>query len=115
MATIDVDPTTLGRVLRSASAGTVIQLRPGQYKAPVELVGRLGRPGAPIIIRGADDAWFDGGQTVDDFTPRAEEVAREAEAAGKYPGVYPIAHEAQLKIIDCQWIILDGLNFRGCW
>jgi hypothetical protein len=115
MTTITADPRTLPMILRSLTPGTVVQLAAGVYTQPVEIVRQHGRPDAPIVIRGVQTAVFDGLQSVDDFTPRAEEVAHQAEAAGHYPGVYPIADEAHLKIRDCAWITLDALRFRRCW
>lgn len=115
MATIPADPRTLPEILRSLAPGTTVQLEAGVYTRPVEMVGQRGRPEAPIVIRGWETAVFDGLQTVDDFTPRAEAVAHQAEEEGRYPGVYPIAHEAHLKLRDCAWVTLDGLRFRRCW
>jgi hypothetical protein len=115
MATVVANPQTLPGIVKSLTPGTIVQLSPGVYSKPIELISQRGRPDAPIIIRGANTALIDGGQTVDDFTPRAEEVARQAEAAGRYPGVYPIAHEAQLRLSDCSWIALDTLRFQRCW
>jgi hypothetical protein len=112
---VTAEPETLAAVLQSVAPDTVVELRPGRYREPVRLAGRQGRPDAPIVIRALPGARFDGGQTVDDFTPRAEAVAREAKGARRYPGVYPIAHEAHLQVVDCAWITLEGLAFERCW
>jgi hypothetical protein len=115
MATIMADPYTLPAIVHALAPDTVVQLLPGVYTQPVEIAGQRGRPDAPIVIRDFDSVIFDGRQTVDDFMPQAEAVARYAEASGLYPGVYPIADQAQLKLRDCAWITLEALRFQRCW
>ena len=42
-------------------------------------------------------------------------MAQAARDRGDYPGVYPIAMEAYLRLEDCDWIVLEDLQFEGCW
>ena len=100
--TVIVTPETLAAAVEGAGPGTILELSPGIYTQPVSLIGKKGTREAPIVLRASTGAIFDGELSFDDFTPRAEQVARIAQQAGGYPGLYDIAGDAMVRLAGCE-------------
>ena len=114
MRTIEAGPDTLDEALRGATAGTIIKLEEGRYRA-LRIRNIRGDPSRPIVVEGGDDVFFDGGIELDRFRPRAARVARKTKQIGKYPGVYPIAHQARVRISNCAGLTFRNLRFHRSW
>jgi hypothetical protein len=105
-------PETLESVLRDAVGGDTIRLAPGTYRR-LRIKDRRFAP--PLLVDGGGHAIFDGGVTLAQFRPRAEQVAWETKQGDKYPGVYPIADEATIRLEGSSGLVLRGLAFRNSW
>ncbi len=112
---IRVDPSSITEAVAAAGPGDILLLDPGVYTRPLLLKRIRGRADAPVVLRGQPGVVLDGGQSFESFNPIAVELSRDLVEDGAYPGVYPIADQGFVRIIDCDWLRLENLTFRGCW
>lgn len=111
---MEAGPDTLEHVIRQADPGTTIELRPGTY-GRLRVSGVRNDPARPIVVDGGGTATFSCGTSLEAFKPRAAQVARETKRSGRYPGIYPIAHEAALTIEHCAGLEFRNILFRNAW
>lgn len=109
-----VDGSTVQDVLRRAIAGDVIELSPGDYPDPLVISGKSGSPSEPIIVYGPD-ATVGPKTSFEDYRRKGNLLSKRMEDEGKFPGLYYLADNAALIVRNCQWIMLENLNFDGCW
>ena len=68
----------------------------------------------PVVIRG-NGAVIDGGEPYEDYREIANRLSAVQEANGRFPGIYYLADNAALVLRNCQWVVIEDLNFEGCW
>ncbi len=116
MAKIFVGPADVQAALDGAGAGDEIVLRAGLYGQPLTLA-RSGTPAAPIILSAEPGAVIDGGRSADEFKLPANRRSREVQQSGQYPGLWRDIDQAYLKLLNCSFVEIQGINlrFRQCW
>ncbi len=111
---IGVTPSTAPQVLRRAKAGDVISFESSWFRDPLVLSGKSGSAEKPLVLRGPD-ATIGPGIPFEDFRETGNRLAKVQEAAGQFPGLYYLADNAALIVRNCQWVIIEDLEFEGCW
>ena len=95
---------SLDEALGIAGAGTTIQLLPGKYYRPAELIGVRAEVDKPLVIRGT--------------SREGTKLAHICGANAPTP-IYPDLPEredwAYLKLIRCENIVIEDLAVESCW
>lgn len=95
---------SLDEALGVAGAGTTVQLLPGKYYRPAELIGVRATEERPLVIRGTSDG--------------GAKLAQICGANAPTP-IYPDLPErddwAYLKLIRCENIVIEDLAVESCW
>lgn len=112
----------------------VVRFEPKIHSEPVALIGVRGEagnpqvvsgPGEPVAMPGWNDpfdrpgpdshAVFSSGKRFTDISVEYNRLAARLAGAGRFPGVYPIADQAWLRLIGCSHLVVENLHFRDCW
>ena len=116
MTSIAADPGDWVSKVATAPDGATVALQPGHYPK-AELTGIRKSARAPVVIEGGPGVIFEGERDFNTFGRIAAEVAwwaRQHTERG-YPGVYPIAHQATLKVTSCTGLAFRKLAFVKSW
>jgi hypothetical protein len=111
---VGVDRSTVQDALRRAIAGDVISLSPGDYPDPLVISGKSGSSSEPIIIYGRQ-ATLGPKTSFARYRKTGNNLSKRMEDEGQFPGLYYLADNAALIVRNCQWVILENLEFEGCW
>ncbi|KQV33676.1 MULTISPECIES: right-handed parallel beta-helix repeat-containing protein [unclassified Rhizobium] len=107
-------PSNIHARLTKLRAGMTLELKPGSYRRPLVVSGKSGTQAEPIVIRG-EKARLGPETPYEDYRIEANRLSAVQEAGGRYPGVYYLADDAMLILRDCQWVVVEDLEFDGCW
>ena len=120
MANIKINTRNFARKLRKVAAGDTVLMSRDTYKKPLVLEGITGTKEHPVIIR--PDYGLRTGDVVLKSDIREHEarmlgnrVAGKREQAGYYPTVGHLGEQALLILRNCQFVVVQGLKFKGCW
>src|SRR5512141_2369262 len=100
------------RIARAPNGATV-RLRAGAYRNS-SLNGISKSSSSPVVIDGGG-ATFSGRRNLDSFRPIAAQTARLSHRYGTYPGVYPVASDATLRLTDCHGLVIRNIRFIDSW
>ncbi len=114
MCEILATPDSILQAIESAEPGDRVILEAGQYPS-IAITWKHGAVDRPIEIFAKAGAVFDGGRRYEDFQQEANDLARELQENGKFPGVYPIADNGHVTFRNCRYVRLVGATFKGCW
>ena len=120
MNTKKATPDTIHNYVKELRAGDTIILAAGQYKQPLVIDGAIGTKDNPIIIRSESKvdnlkAILCGTLSEDDARRWLNDEAAQREKAGFYPAIGYMGEQAFLTLRNCQYIVIEGMNFESCW
>ncbi|MFA1628189.1 right-handed parallel beta-helix repeat-containing protein [Rhizobium mongolense] len=78
------------------------------------LSGKSGTQREPIVLRG-QSAVIGPGTPFETYRREGNRLAAQPAATGQFPGLYYLADNASLIVRNCQWVIIEDLDFDGCW
>ncbi|WP_245506314.1 right-handed parallel beta-helix repeat-containing protein [Rhizobium leguminosarum] len=111
---LHTNPDRIYDDMRSLRPDATLTLEGGRYATPLVLSSVSGSQQQPVVIHG-NGAVIDGGGTYEDYRETANRLSAVQEANGRFPGIYYLADNAALVLRNCQWIVIEDLNFEGCW
>ncbi|MBY5770580.1 right-handed parallel beta-helix repeat-containing protein [Rhizobium leguminosarum] len=111
---LHTNPDRIYDDMRSLRPDATLTLEGGRYATPLVLSSVSGSQQQPVVIHG-NGAVIDGGGTYKDYRETANRLSAVQEANGRFPGIYYLADNAALMLRNCQWIVIEDLNFEGCW
>jgi hypothetical protein len=115
MTIIWVTPDDIVAKLDRIGPGTEIVLRPGRYRRVLRLIGKQGSADAPIVLRGEPGAVITDETSAEDFRRKGNELAKEVEDSGRFPGLYPWMLDGRLKLECCRHVRIEDLTFEKSW
>ncbi|MGO8095991.1 right-handed parallel beta-helix repeat-containing protein [Rhizobium leguminosarum] len=111
---LNTNPDRIYDDMRSLRPGATLTLEGGRYATPLVLSSVSGSQQQPVVIHG-NGAVIDGGEPYEDYRKIANRLSAVQEANGRFPGIYYVADNAALVLRNCQWVVIEDLNFEGCW
>lgn len=120
MANIKINTQNFAKKLRKVAAGDTVLMARDTYVKPVVLEGITGTREHPVIIKPDDRAETGDVVLKSDLCEfearlRGNSAASKREQAGYYPTVGHLGEQALLILRNCQFVVVQGLKFEGCW
>lgn len=120
MAYVDISERKFAKKISKISAGDRVALDVGTYRKPMVFDGKIGTKQNPIFIEPASTApghevVFRSELTTDNAKKWANGVANRRQKSGYYPSIGHLGDQAMLVLRNCQYVVIQGLNFTDCW
>lgn len=120
MAIREINNRNFQTVLPKISTGDHISLKPGNYRKPLVIDGKMGTEQHPIFLGPSTEATgsdvvFSSDISLKAAREWANRVADKRQQAGYYPSFGHLGDQALLVLRNCQYLVVHGLNFLNCW
>lgn len=115
MTAVSTNPQNIANDVKFLRAGDILELEECDYRSPVFIDGLGGTASKPITIRSRGGARFTSAETFSAAKSRINKLVKRRQESGYFPSIGQTADEAWLILRNCRYIVVESLNFEGCW